>query len=253
MSSFSFRRLPILDNTELFSSENENDYFPFHYHDYYCVSLVTKGTEVLSNTEQSFIAPAGSISITQANEVHRNRSLSETGYSYKTVYVNPDTLTHFNAGRKVRALERVIYDRQLVNTLEQVFEHGHQEKGLIEGAIAGLARYATDPYEGNTMEKYFAKIDDIIETHANRPIDTGWLAAKFRMSKFHFIRSFKKATGITPQTYIMLYRLGKTKKLLMEDVPLLYVAYQAGFHDTSHFTRSFRKYFGVPPSLYRQA
>ncbi len=253
MSSFSFKRLPILDNTELFSSENENDYFPFHYHDYYCVSLITNGTEVLSNTDQSFIAPAGSISITQANEVHRNRSLSETGYSYKTLYVNPDMLAYFNNGKKVQALERVIYDQQLYDNFLQVFQEGQQTARLIENALAGLSRYATNPYEGNTLERYFAKIDSIIDEHANRPIDTGWLAAKFRMSKFHFIRSFKKATGITPQTYIMLYRLGKTKKMLLDNVPLTHIAYQAGFHDASHFTRSFCKYFGVPPARYRQA
>jgi hypothetical protein len=34
------------------------------------VSLVTSGTEILKNTGQEFIAPAGTISITQLNEVH---------------------------------------------------------------------------------------------------------------------------------------------------------------------------------------
>lgn len=253
MSSFTYKRLPVLDNTELFSSENENDYFPFHFHDYYCVSLITNGTEVLNNTEQQFIAPAGTISITQANEVHRNNSLSETGYSYKTIYVNPDVLAFYNHGKKVPALNRVIYDRQLFNSFLHLFDGSIVNPALLENAVAGLARNAANPYEGNTMEKYFAKIDGIIEEHASRPIDTAWLASKFRMSKFHFIRSFKKAKGITPQTYIMLYRLGKTKKLLLESVPLIDIAYQAGFHDTSHFTRSFRKYFGVPPGQYRQA
>jgi len=50
MHSFDFTRLAILDNIELFSSENEHNYFPFHFHDYYCVSLITSGTELLHNT-----------------------------------------------------------------------------------------------------------------------------------------------------------------------------------------------------------
>jgi AraC-like DNA-binding protein len=254
MSSFTFKRLAILDNTELFSSENENNYFPFHFHDYYCVSLITNGTEVLNNTEHSFMAPAGAISITQANEVHRNYALHETGYSYKTVYINPDVMAFHNNGRKVQALERVIYDRQLFTRFLAVFREGDDNKNLLESAITGLTRHATHPYEGNnTMETYFAKIDGIIDMHADGPVDTGWLASKFRMSKYHFIRSFKKAKGLTPQAYIMLYRLGKTKKLLLADVPLADIAYQAGFHDPSHFTRSFQKYFGVAPSHYRQA
>src|SRR6202012_5276573 len=102
MPSFEYKRINCFDGTELFSSENENDYFPFHFHDFYCVSLITKGTEILHNTEQEFISPAGTISITQLNETHRNYSLGDSGYSYKTVYVNPDVLRYFAGDRPVQ-------------------------------------------------------------------------------------------------------------------------------------------------------
>jgi len=81
-------------------------------------------------------------------------------------------------------------------------------------------------------------IDEIIASYPNKPIDTGWLCRKFCMSKYHFIREFKKAKGVTPQTYIMLYRLGKSKKLLLENAPLNDIAYLNGFCDPSHFTNS---------------
>ena len=253
MPSFDFKRLPVLDNMELFSSENENDYFPFHFHDYYCVSLITNGTEMLHNTLQEFIAPTGSISITQANEVHRNYSFSPTGYSYKTVYINPAVLTYCNNGKKVQALERVIYDASLFNFFLQLFHPPCGTAGLLEKAVADLARYATNPHAAYRFERNFGIIDEIIETHPDKPIDTDWLCRQFHMSKYHFIRSFKQAKGITPQSYIMLYRLSKTKKLLQEGMPVTDIACQFGFHDASHFTHSFKKYFGVPPSLYRQA
>lgn len=253
MPSFDFKRLPVLDNTELFSSENENDYFPFHFHDYYCVSLITKGTELLHNTAQEFIAPTGSVSITQANEVHRNYALSSTGYSYKTIYVNPDVLAFCNNGKQIPALERIIYDAPLFNLFLQLFNLDHNTPVLLEKSITRLAGYAARPYESHPFEKNFATIDEIIETYPDKPIDTDWLCGKFHMSKYHFIRSFKKAKGITPQSYIMLQRLGKAKKLVLAGTPLKEIAYQFGFHDASHFTHSFRKYFGVPPSHYQQA
>lgn len=250
MPSFEFRRLPHFDNTELFSSENECAYFPFHFHDFYCVSLITNGTEMLKNTEQDFIAPAGTISITQAGEVHRNHSLSETGYSYKTIYINPDVLRHFNGGR-VDALERVIHNKALYQSFLQAF--GKSDVRELESAIEGLARHAVRPYEKNKWTGGFSRIDDIIESYPNKPIDTDWLCRQFCMSKFHFIRAFKNAKGITPQTYIMLYRLGKTRKMLLEGAPLAEIAYSHGFYDPSHFTHSFKKYFGVSPSKYLQA
>jgi len=247
MANFDFKRLDELDNLELFSSENENDYFPFHFHDYYCVSLITGGTEILHNTRQAFIAPAGSISITQANEVHRNYSLSETGYSYRTLYVNPDVLAYFSQGQKVEALERVIDDPVLFRQLEKVFHGGSAT------SLKGLVQYATRPYEGKRIERNFGLIDEIIESRSAEVIDTEWLAKQFHLSLFHFIRLFKQAKGITPQAYIMLYRLSQTKKLLLENIPLADIAYQFGFHDPSHFTHAFKKYFGVTPSQYRVA
>ncbi|PYF76726.1 AraC family transcriptional regulator [Pedobacter nutrimenti] len=251
MPSFDFARAPHFDNLELFSSENENDYFPFHFHDFYCVSLITSGTEILKNTEQEFIAPSGTISITQLNEVHRNFSLIDSGYSYKTLYLNPELLRYFNKDKPVQALERVIYDPELFQNLSRLFDVENQNTTLWEDGFKALVKYSVRPDQKNLWTKSFSLIDEIIENYPNKQVDTEWLSKKFCMSKFHFIREFKKAKGVTPQTYVMLYRLGKAKKMLLENIPLNDIAYLNGFFDPSHFTNSFKKYFGVNPSSYR--
>ncbi len=250
MPSFDFRRINCFDNIELFSSENENAYFPFHYHDFFCVSLITNGTEILKNTEQEFIAPAGSISITQINEVHRNYSLAENGYSYKTIYINPAILQYFNNGKPVNALERVINNKQLFQGLSELFDNPDANIKLWENSFKALARFAVLPNQKNIWANSFLLLDEIIESYPDKPIDTDWLCRKFCMSKYHFIREFKKAKGVTPQTYIMLYRLAKAKKMLIENAPLKDVAYLNGFCDPSHFTNSFKKYFGIAPGKY---
>ena len=250
MPSFQFRRIDHFDNLEMFSSENENDYFPFHFHDYFCVSLITNGTEILKNTEQEFIAPAGTISITQAGEVHRNYSLSDSGYSYSTVYLNPDVLTHFNKGGKIEMLERVIYDRTIFRRLQALFNQPTKELAMWEEAFRRLSAHGVQPSQKDLWVSTFYRLDEIIEAHPNTPIDTDWLSRKFCMSKYHFIREFKKAKGVTPQTYIMLYRLGNAKKMLLEKASIRDIAYSNGFCDPSHFTNSFKKYFGISPSGY---
>ncbi len=161
MPSFDFRRINCFDNIELFSSENENAYFPFHYHDFFCVSLITNGTEILKNTEQEFIAPAGSISITQINEVHRNYSLAENGYSYKTIYINPAILQYFNNGKPVNALERVINNKQLFQGLSELFDKPDANIKLWENSFKALARFAVLLNQKNIWAASFSLIDEV--------------------------------------------------------------------------------------------
>lgn len=249
MPLFHHKKIDCFDTMELFSSEDENDYFPFHFHDFFCVSLITKGTEILKTQQQEFMAPTGTISITQANEIHRNFSFDVDGYSYNTFYVNPEILSYFSEGKKIEALERVIYHQSLFNHFKKLFEAERYDVKRWEEGFKKLAAFAVSPAANNEMDFRFSEIDAIIDGHPNVPIDAAWLARKFFMSKFHFIREFKKMKGVTPQTYIMLYRLGKAKKLLLQNLPVNDVAYHAGFCDASHFINNFKKYFGLTPGV----
>jgi AraC-like DNA-binding protein len=250
MPQFKFSRLDYFDNTELFSSESENDYFPFHFHDLFCVSLITNGTEILNNTEQEFIATSGTISITQAHEVHRNYSLDSTGYSYKTLYVNPEILKYFNNNEPITHLERVIYNPSLFKAISGLFNSTENKSKILIHCLKELTKHCESPDQKINWNNAFYKVDEIIDKHPNKPIETGWLAKQFCMSKFHFIREFKKAKGVTPQTYIMLYRLGRAKKMLLESIPIKDIAWLNGFYDTSHFSNNFKKIYGITPTHY---
>jgi AraC-like DNA-binding protein len=250
MANFTSNRFHILDGLETFTSENETDYFPFHFHDYFCVSLITSGTELLENTERQFYAPSGSISVTQANEVHRNRSLNDAGYSYKTLYVNPDVLSFSNSGQPVAGLERVIVDPMLYSSLEHFFVEDRPDALQCIATIRQLSRYAVTSTQRDKYLNRFTAIDSIIDEHTAGPINSQWLARQFCMSEFHFIRSFKAFYGVTPQVYIMLQRLATAKKLIAAGMPLTQVAIKLGFTDSSHFTRNFKRFFGVAPGMY---
>jgi hypothetical protein len=119
-SSFKYFKYDFLDGIEMFSSENETTYFPFHLHDYFCLSLITKGTELLQTQSANYYAVAGTLSITQANEAHRNRSLDDSGYSYQTLYVHPQLLRYYNNGLQVDGLQRVIADLEIADLFKSL-------------------------------------------------------------------------------------------------------------------------------------
>lgn len=78
------------------------------------------------------------------------------------------------------------------------------------------------------------------------------LAARAGLSRFHFLRLFRAATGTTPHQYILRLRLrAAAERLAATAAPVTEIAYAVGFEDLSNFTRSFGAEFGLSPSKFR--
>ena len=78
------------------------------------------------------------------------------------------------------------------------------------------------------------------------------LAQHAAMSRYHFLRCFRRVTGVTPYRYLLNRRLALAAQRLREDsASVLQIATDAGFADLSEFTRRFRGHFGRPPGAWR--
>ena len=73
------------------------------------------------------------------------------------------------------------------------------------------------------------------------------------MSKYHFVRCFKKATGLGPLQYHMQLRLIEARRRLRLGQHAKDVALDLGFYDQSHFITAFRRVHGVTPQHYAAA
>lgn len=252
-TSYIYKKLDFFDGIELLIANNEKEYFPFHKHDSFCVSLITSGTEVLENREEKFIIPTNTISITQANEVHKNYSLSKFGYSYKTLYINPELLSYLNNGKKINYLKRAISDSHLFNVLTSLFEKDNINADFFEKKLKKICSY-TEGQPSKKKPKFSTyNLEALIEKDFQKKINIERLADNFHLSKYHFIREFKKQTGITPQAYITLFRLEKAKNSLKHNKSIKEIAYDYGFYDLSHFSNTFKKFYGTSPTQYLEA
>lgn len=79
------------------------------------------------------------------------------------------------------------------------------------------------------------------------------LAAEAGLSPFHFLRTFQRATGVTPHQFILRARLREAAaQLAIGRRAVLAIALDAGFGDLSNFNRAFRAEFGVSPTKWRR-
>jgi transcriptional regulator GlxA family with amidase domain len=125
--------------------------------------------------------------------------------------------------------------------------------GLVErviGAMTGDRRTAAAP-TGRETRRVVEAIR-LVEADAARPLQLREMAASAGMSKYHFLRVFRRLTGVTPHQYLISARLRRAALVLASSHrPVIAIALDSGFGDLSTFNHRFRDTFGVTPSRYR--
>jgi AraC family transcriptional regulator len=91
-----------------------------------------------------------------------------------------------------------------------------------------------------------------IETHLARPLTLDEISNIAGVSRFHMVRAFAAATGVSVIRYVRARRLTQAARALAAGAPdILEVALDADYGSHEAFTRAFRDHFGVTPETVR--
>lgn len=107
----------------------------------------------------------------------------------------------------------------------------------------------------HNKEQWPAPIKEAVhymDTHYNRMIGQEQLAEKLKLSKFHFLRTFTKFVGVTPNDYLNRIRIEKAVQLLRTtDWSIERIAVEIGYSTGSYFIKVFHKLTGQTPGSFR--
>jgi AraC family transcriptional regulator len=122
--------------------------------------------------------------------------------------------------------------------------------GTVVG-VAGHVRRDTPPVATRDPAP-IVRVLRYLESRVVQPHSLADLARIAGLSRYHFLRTFKGVTGITPHQWLLRARLRDAAQRLAESHdPITEIALDVGFEDLSNFIRSFRAEFGVAPRKYR--
>ncbi len=139
--------------------------------------------------------------------------------------------------------------------------HGHDKLKLEEAllrfvtsVVGSLAGTVAEPARVSALdERRVSRAVRHMELHSEDRLDLDALAAIAAMSKFHFLRVFRRSIGVTPYQFLLGLRLRKAAGgLLTSTATIAGVAFESGFGDLSTFNATFRQCFGVSPSEFRR-
>lgn len=125
---------------------------------------------------------------------------------------------------------------------------------IIEAMIVGALRDGREDGRAVPRDPAIATAVRRIEECYAEPLSVDDLARAAGMSRFHFSRRFRDATGRSPYRYLCDVRLERAAELLRRGRHgVTEAALSVGMSDPGRFARMFRVRFGATPSAFRAA
>jgi AraC family transcriptional regulator len=144
------------------------------------------------------------------------------------------------------AASELALEQALLDVLALILE-GDRERRWVETPAASR------PATRAELSRRLSQAIDYMVAFAGTPVTLAELARAACLSKYHFLRSFKAFTGVTPARYLNGLRVERAQQILRQqsDVPLSYVARLVGFSEPAALSRAFQRLVGVRPGGYR--
>jgi AraC-like DNA-binding protein len=231
------------------------------------ISLVLAGTFACRSGCGSSLLSAGSLFLGSTGQAYECSHRDGEGDRCLSFHFDADVferLAH-DAG-----VARAGFDRQSMPPLRvlagltaraQAMVHGRGADAAGEiafdlaGAVIRLA--AGLPKQASCTPQHQARISSVLrrlESSEDKPRTLGELAEASSLSPYHFLRTFKAVTGVTPHQWLLRARLREAaRRLGAGRERITDIALESGFEDLSNFVRSFRAEFGMSPRAYRAA
>ncbi|MEA1914814.1 MAG: AraC family transcriptional regulator [Campylobacterota bacterium] len=251
--------LKALENTYFENIKHTNRMFSKHFHDTYTIGITHDGLFKSTNLNKTVLSYKHSTRIINPNELHGG---SSNAWNYTNFYPSVELFSQIYEDmfglKHVPLFEKhIVDDAVLYNLLLRLFRSVYAQEVqmkieiLLINAVSYLIKnytHATKEYTGFfdapiIMNGSIEYINDMLDS----TITLDDLAHNAQLSKYHFLRVFKKHMGITPHNYILNQRIYKATKSIIEGDRAIDASINSGFSDQSHFNRNFKKVYGYSP------
>ena len=109
-----------------------------------------------------------------------------------------------------------------------------------------------DRSPGVLSDRRLARVLEYISIHFADQLTLDSLSREAGISKFHFVKLFRQATGQTPHSFVTQVRLDEAKHLVLTtEMSIGEIASSCGYHRPTHFATAFSTRFGSTPSALR--
>lgn len=130
-------------------------------------------------------------------------------------------------------------------------EEARMESGLLMFLASLMEHFGKPAAPHENGYDYVQKAIKYIDYNYSCNITVSDIAVNIGISRSHLYRLFMQHISMSPNEYLMRYRISKATALLEAgNLTIGETAFSTGFSDQLYFSRAFKKYMGIPPSRY---
>jgi AraC-like DNA-binding protein len=260
---------PSLPGVEVLHAHYVRYRYAPHWHEAICVAVVRTGAAVFDYGRVRHVAPAGSVFVIPAFEVHTGEPADRAGLGYQVLYIRPGQLTDLlddagacGPGCLARLPGDVVRHRPAAVGPLHRFHRAmtspawpmEREHALLEAMAAVAAEFGagTVRHRSGVPREHRAvrQARDYLNAHVVEAVTLRDLAQISGLSMYRLARTFKAEVGLAPHAYQIQLRVLRAKQLLATGSRIAEAAEECGFYDQAHLTSQFKRHVGVTPGAY---
>lgn len=220
----------------------------------------TKGEGQIICDGVEYNVSSGDLVVINTNELHR--TFSKTKFEYYCLIVDTDFLAANQIHIAEIEFENIVRSRQAEALFEKIVEEIDSKSAYrlaaVRAGILNLVIFLARNHAA-TRKVHFASDENIklaigyLTSNYQKKLTLEQLSREVGLSKCHFAREFKRATGMTVVTYLNTIRCRNARKLLLKQkYSISEIAIRCGFESSSYFTKTYKSIMGCLPSEVRR-
>ncbi|MFD0714672.1 helix-turn-helix domain-containing protein [Paenibacillus sp. GCM10027626] len=249
----------------------------WHYHKEVEFLLILQGEMEVVVPEERWTVRTGEVALLGSSQLHYTRQLSRE-LNYLVFQV--DLSAHFDQSvvmywslfreqlQPLSSLNYILQEnddvkRQVAEAIRNIYEEvNRREKGyeisvslLVKTIILQLVRgdcRNVMQYERGEQFQVIEPVLTYVDRHLSEKLTVEEASRLINLSYHHFIRTFKKAVGLSFTEYVNLKRVQKAEQLLLtEKMSVEEIAYAVGIPNRAHFHEMFKRRHGCSPNQFK--
>jgi AraC-like DNA-binding protein len=238
-------RAPVCEFLSAGEVQPQRDWhMPSHSHRIHELIVVLSGRMTLKTPAETVPAEAGDLLFYRAGVPHEETSDPADPVNTFFVAFKADALLVARVALRTRDVDARV--RQMVAWLLRDHRAGvaperlHPLLAAVLGEVWRLGHSPRDPW--------LEEMRQHMQQNLARTIYLDDLARRGRMSKFAFVRKFKRLGGRTPMQELQLMRVNRARAMMLASgLPVKAIAPAVGLNDEYQLSKLFRRHFHLSP------